>query len=509
MNVQNRAKYTIEQQSPEWFALKAKFPFSSSIAAVAVGTSIHKTVDSVLDEIKFGITEEIGPELQRVFDRGHKIEALTRPKISAKYLEDFEPAVYTAEIVTTDGRTVSVMASLDGENLDGSTVWECKTWNESLVQYVREHNDLPASHWPQAEHLMLVAGSLDCLFTFADENDREFTFRYQFHPERAEKLVRGWVALADRLDTHERRERAPVVVGVSPLDTIPPLSLVVAGEVKDSNLSEFTVAAKTAIATIKTDLATDQDFADAEKAAKYCADIEDRVKAAKKSALDQTVTLAELFSTLDEIGEFARSKRLALEKLVKTKKDDIRAKMVRDARAKYSEAVARKGAPIGVSSFPADNFADVIKSKRTIESIQSAIDAEYIRLITDAERLVQVATVNKTLIDATPGAASLVPDFNAVAFRDPEAFAGMLQYRIDAQKRALEAAQKPAPEPVAAPTPDPEPELEERIEEREISITIRARSDRPNDFIRDAIKSLFKTKNLGAVSEVSIRKKGD
>lgn len=506
MIVQNRRRYSINQQSPEWFALKAKFPFSSSIAAVAVGTSIYQTIDECLDEIKFGITREITPELQRIFDRGHKIEALTRPKISEKMGEEFYASVHTAEIILDDGTAIPLLASLDGENIDGSTIWECKTWNDKIYQYIVENNDLPPSHWPQVEHAMMVSGALDCLFTLANE-EREFSFLYKFRPERFDKVKTAWVNFYRLLETHERRERAPVVVGVSPLDTIPPLSLVVAGEVKDSNLSEFTIAAKTAIATIKTDLATDQDFADAEKAAKYCADIEDRVRAAKKSALDQTVTLAELFSTLDEIGEFARSKRLALEKLVKTKKDDIRAKMVRDARAKYSEAVARKGAPIGVSSFPADNFADVIKSKRTIESIQSAIDAEYIRLITDAERLVQVATVNKTLIDATPGAASLVPDFNAVAFRDPEAFAGMLQYRIDAQKRALEAAQKPAPEPVAAP--DPEPELEERIEEREISITIRARSDRPNDFIRDQIKSLFKTKNLGAVSEVSIRKKGD
>jgi predicted phage-related endonuclease len=67
---------------------------------------------------------------------------------------------------------------------------------------------------------------------------------------------------------------------------------------------------------VNRDLSTDADFADAEKAVKWCSDVESRLAAAKEHALSQTASIEALFRTIDDISAEARTVRLELDKLV-------------------------------------------------------------------------------------------------------------------------------------------------------------------------------------------------
>ena len=104
-------------------------------------------------------------------------------------------------------------------------------------------------------------------------------------------------------------EAAPIPVGRAP-DQLPALSVQVTGMVTASNLKVFEDSALAVIDSVKTTLSTDQDFADAKKAVKWCGDVEEAVAAAKKQALSQTQSIDELFSSLDRISAHARETRL-------------------------------------------------------------------------------------------------------------------------------------------------------------------------------------------------------
>ena len=76
------------------------------------------------------------------------------------------------------------------------------------------------------------------------------------------------------------------------------------GAVTASNLAEFKATALGAIRSVNRELKTDQDFADAEKAVKWCRR-RSRLKAAK-NALSQTANIDALFKALDDIGAEAQ-----------------------------------------------------------------------------------------------------------------------------------------------------------------------------------------------------------
>ncbi|MFP3491021.1 hypothetical protein R0K20_25910, partial [Staphylococcus sp. SIMBA_130] len=75
------------------------------------------------------------------------------------------------------------------------------------------------------------------------------------------------------------------------------------GMVESSNLKEFEAAARATLANIKTDLKTDQDFSDAEKAVKFCKEVEARLKATKDQVIGQMVSVDEVVRLLESLDE--------------------------------------------------------------------------------------------------------------------------------------------------------------------------------------------------------------
>jgi hypothetical protein len=197
---------------------------------------------------------------------------------------------------------------------------------------------------------------------------------------------------------------------------MPALRIEVTGMVTASNLAEWKEQAIAVFQGISTELITDQDFADAEKTVKWCGDIEDQLKAAKQHALSQTQSIDLLFKTIDAIAEEARSKRLALEKRVKTRKDERRTEIGNAARRAVQQHVLAINETLGEHAIPMPatliaDIGDAMKGKRSFASMQEAVDAVAANAKVDASQSAERIRANIRVMEMEVGThAALFPE---------------------------------------------------------------------------------------------------
>lgn len=420
------------QGSAAWHAARAKH-LCASEAAAALGLSKYTTRDELLRQKATGLTEEVSPAKQRIFDAGHQAEALARPIAEGIAGTEFFPVVATREV---DG--MPLLASFDGIDLMDELIWENKLLNQSLVQQVQA-GDLEPHYWLQLEHQLLVSGATRALFTTSDGTpEGTHPLWYESKPERRAQLIAGLKQFAADLAAWVPPEAAPApVVGKTP-DNLPALLIQVTGAVTASNLPEYKAHALEVFKGINRTLATDQDFATAESTVKWCADVESRLAAAKEHALSQTATIDELFRTIDAISAEARRTRLELDKLVKARKEEIRGEIVAGGITALREHIAQLNAAMPVNympQVPAD-FAGAIKGKRTVESLRSAVNDELARAKIEASNIATRIHANVKTLEAS---GLVVHDAATLVLKAPDDLAAIIATRKAAEQQRLEA----------------------------------------------------------------------
>lgn len=462
------------QGSPEWEAHRATH-FNASDAPAMLGVSPYKTRAELLREKATGITAEVDASTQRRFDDGHRFEALARP-LAEKIIGD--------ELYPCTGSEGKLSASFDGLTMDGSTGWEHKSLNDAIREALDKDGRLPEYLRIQMEQQHMVSGAERILFMASAWNGdtlaEERHCWYYPDAELRDRILQGWCQFAEDLANYqERPQDAPAPAGKAP-DQLPALHIAVTGMVTASNLAEYREHAIAVFQSINTDLQTDQDFADAEKAVKWCGDMESRIDAAKDHALSQTASIDELFRALDSVKAEARSKRLELDKLVKARKESIRTEIAyagRDAITTHYEAM---NATLGAHAItlPATIGADLnaaIKGKRTVTSLRDAVDGVVAQhKIAASQKADQVRACIAVLEKDGAGHESLFPDRVALcASKAPDDLRNLIAARItenEATEKAkieaareqirleelakIEAEQKASE---AKPAPDPEP----------------------------------------------------
>lgn len=145
------------------------------------------------------------------------------------------------------------------------------------------------------------------------------------------------------------------------------LAVVVEGKVISSNLPEFRDAVALYVGAINRDLATDEQFGQAEQDVKKLQGMEDAIKAAKDKALRDAEQLHALFTQLDEIGEIPRAARLELSKLITSQKEAVKARIVADALNRIECAAHLRLKTFG------NLVQNSIKGKRTLDSMEKAL----------------------------------------------------------------------------------------------------------------------------------------
>ncbi|WP_018865090.1 lambda-exonuclease family protein [Thioalkalivibrio sp. ARh3] len=418
----------VKQGSQEWLDIRAKHRTASDAPAM-MGVSSHTSRKELLRQKATGDTPEVSPQLQRVFDKGHEVEAKARPIIEGRIGETLFPVT----VVDDDGY---LLASLDGLNMEGTTIWECKQWNAEKAGDVRNGIVPDCDYWQVVQQL-LITGAQRCIYTVTDGTDEgTISTSVQLDPEDAAKLLGGWQQFDADLAEYQPRERKAEATGSAP-GTLPALHIEVSGQVSASNVEEFREAAMAVIRGIKTDLQTDQDFADAEATVKWAKDVETRLQAAKDHALSQTEDLDRLFRTIDDIREETRNTRLNLEKSVKNRKEEVRYEIKKEAVdaiiAHYAKLNA--GLPDGIDlATPPETgqtIADAMKGKKTVATLQDAADAALFDAKMKASATAERVRANaKRLDEIAADYPTLFPDRLQLVHKAPDDMEAAAKARI-------------------------------------------------------------------------------
>lgn len=423
----------VAQGSPEWLALRAKFKTASEAPAMMGESKQIKRTD-LLNAKKTGLDRDVSWWVQTfLFDKGHEAEALARPILEASIGEDLFP------VVGTEG---DLLASMDGMTLLGETLFEHKMWNEQLAADVRSGTLTPHYYW-QLEQQLLVSGAEKVIFVCSDGTEQNFVFmEYTPVPGRADQLLRGWKQFDIDLETHELSTEAPsIVVGKAP-DELPALRIELTGMVTASNLIVFETSALAVIDAVKTTLTTDQDFADAKKAVKWCADVESAVKEAKKQALSQTATIADLFSSLDRVSAHARETRLKVDKLVAAQELLVKSGIKQKGEQALAEHIAGINKTLGKVTLPhiASDFAGAMKNKRTIASLQDAVDTELARAKIEASKAADDIRLNlSSLAELAVDHVFLFNDVQQLVTKANDDLVVLIKHRITEHQKAEDA----------------------------------------------------------------------
>ena len=356
------------QGSADWGLFRLEH-FGASEAAAMLGISSRVKRTELLHMKHTGTPQEFSNWVQEnILDHGHLVEAAARPLVEDLIDDDLYP------VTCSDGL---LSASCDGLTMAGDVAFEHKQWNQTLAAAVAA-GELPDEYMPQCQQIMMVTKAKKVVFVCSDGTTDNFV-HLDVLPDPAwqERLRAGWAQFAADLANYVPANYTPKLEA-DPIMALPALRIEIRGEVATSNLPAFQAKAELFIASIKTDLLTDQDFADAEATVKFCEQAEGNLEQAKRAALEQTADIADLMRTIDHISEQLRAKRLVLTRTVKDKKELIKAGILAQVKLAFQEHVAaleQEIAPLRLV-FQTRDFAGAMKNKRTLATLQDAVDTE-------------------------------------------------------------------------------------------------------------------------------------
>lgn len=470
-----RQIHSLVQGSPDWFAHRANY-WNASDAPAMMGVSPYKTRSELLHEKATGITPDVDERTQRLFDNGHRFEALCRPLAEEIIGADLYP------VSVTFGK---MAASLDGLTMAEDVQWEHKSINNE-IRAATEAADLPVYYHVQMEHQSIVSGAERTLFQ-ASAWDAEGTlieerhFWYESDPEMRQRIIAGWAQFEKDL-----AEYVPPEVVETPkaeaIMALPALAVQIRGEVITSNLPAFKAAAEKFIANIKMDLETDEDFVNGDATVKFCDAKEREIGIAMDAAIAQMASVDELMRTGSLVRDQLRTKRLALSSQIETRKKQIKEKAVSERRDKYAEHVAALNAELGEVSIvvAAPDFVGAIKGLKTIASLYDKLDTALAngKIAADAA----AKDLRAKLDWYKPHAAEygfLFRDLQTIIQKPVDDFQLVVTTRIDEHKRAEAAKETAQPEATPAVVPSVQAKTAPWIAAAPVSASPRTTNDGP------------------------------
>lgn len=428
------------QGSEEWHAHRATARNASEAPAV-MGFSKYKTRSQLLREKALCVVEDVDAATQKRFDDGHAAEAAARPNIEATIDGPLYPVT-----ATSDDDYLS--ASFDGITMDEGFFWENKLFNQTLAAYIEANNDLPDSHWPQVEQQFMVSKADECLFTLCDTNGNiKAQLPYQSRPERQAAVLAAWKQFDEDLANYQHVEAAPEVVA-APVVDLPAVSVQVSGAIAIiDNFEVFEVALRDFIDNrLIRKPETDQDFADLDTQIKSLKKAEDALNQAEAAMLSQVASIDAMKRTKDMLHKLARDNRLMAEKLLEAEKVNRRNAIQQAGKDAYAAHVAALNERIGKPYMPTmpTDFVGVTKSKRTITSIQDAVNGELARAKIAASEVADRIELNlKSLRELAKDHAFLFSDTPQLVLKPNDDLVNLIKLRINeheaAEKAKLEA----------------------------------------------------------------------
>lgn len=420
--------------TPEWLAVRAQH-LCASDASAAMGVSKYKTRAVFLREKATGYVPEVDAGTQRRYDGGHAAESLARVLVEQDLDEELYPCVGSLEV---DG--MQLLASFDGINMLGDVVWETKQHNAALAEAVRA-GDVEPHYWAQMEHQLLVSGAEKVWFTTTDgTREKMVGMWYVSVPERRAQVIAAWKQFAIDLAAYQPAEAAApaAVAAVQPSLPAPVVRMDGALTVA-SNLPDFAVALRAYIDNIPKSPSSDQEFADCEAACKSLKKAEEALQQAEDGALARMTDVEQMRRVVGDLRTLARTTRLASEKMVAARKEQIRVEIYQGGIKAYQDHVAGLNARLGKPYMPAlpVDFAGAIKNKRTVDSLRDAVSTHLATVKIAANEVADRIQINLDYLRETAkDYAFLFADTASIVLKAADDLAALVQSRIMAHQKA-------------------------------------------------------------------------
>ena len=414
------------QNGAEWEQFRFEH-FGASEAAAMLGISKKTTRNELLKIKRTGNPKQFSRWVQEnVLDKGLIVEAKARQHINKLVGQRVYP------MVCEDGK---LSASCDGLTMDESIATEHKQWNIAHSRQVAA-GTVPDEHMPQCQQILLVTKADKLLFVVSDGTPEKMVSVWVF-PDTAWflRITEGWEQFERDLAAFELPAATQAaVIGRAP-QNLPALRLEVTGAVTVSNLEEYRDFAVAQIKTIKLTIDSDEDDADAFAAVKWCEAVEVRMEAARGQSMPETI--AEVFRFIDDIKEASAKVRIALVKLIERRRIERKDTVLLKAREAFTQHVEKLAAEMDgfLFSVPSPDFLEAAKNKRTINSLQNAIDTALANGKIAADKAARDMRENIALLKADgAGYEFLFNDKQTLVKKQPDDLKLLIKVRVDAQK---------------------------------------------------------------------------
>ena len=429
-----------KQGTQEWHSHRQNH-YNASDAPAMLGLSKYKTRSALVKQYATSIFDESVDEgTQRLFDEGHRAEALARPLAEKIVGEDLYPCV------GTEGK---LSASFDGLTMDESIAFEHKSLNDSLRDAFA-NCVIPAMYCAQMEQQLIISGADKCLFMASkwdgDELVEELHDWYESDPNMRNAIMQGWTQFAIDVQnyTDGGGEYIPAPAKATPTLDLPAVSLNVSGGLRViSNLGLFHEALKKFIAQIPKEPSDDQEFADCTDAVKKLKAAEDALDAGEASAMAQITSIDEMRRMKKLVFETSRTTRLAVEKMVNERDVTVKRQIVDEAKDAINAHVETLNKRLGKHYMPGieSKFAEVMKFKKTFASMREAVNNELVRVKIESSAIADKIEINLKTLREHAGAdyAFLFNDTPSLVMKDNEALEAIVKNRITEHKAAESA----------------------------------------------------------------------
>lgn len=296
---------------------------------------------------------------------------------------------------------------------------------------------------------MMVSGASRSLFMatrWSGEEGSEILeeekhFWYEPDMQLRKKICAAWDQFELDVAAYEHVEVIHAAVAAPTLD-LPVVSIQTSGAIAiRSNLRAFGEALNSFIERLPTKPSTDQEFADCKAALSKLKTAEDTLESEESRALSQMTEIDEMRREKKLYQDLARTTRLALEKLVAARESAIKVEIVSAGKAALAEHIVSLNKRLGKPYMPtiAENFSVVIKNKRTVASLQGAVDDELARCKIAANEIADRIQVNlNSLRELAAEHAFLFSDTAQIVLKANDDLVIMIKSRIAEHKAEQE-----------------------------------------------------------------------
>ncbi|PSU71355.1 homogentisate 1,2-dioxygenase [Photobacterium phosphoreum] len=418
----------VVQGTQPWHELRAT-KFTASEAPAMMGASKYQSRDALLKQKATGERPEVNSFQEKIFARGHAAEDAARPLVEKLIGEELFPATAISDEYDW------MLASFDGITLLEDIVFEHKLYNQNLFAHVLDGHLEPHYYW-QLEQQLLVSGAEKAIFVCSDGTEKLFaSCEYVSLPERREQLIAGWLQFQKDLANYEQKEEV-IILEAEPIRDLPALTYKMDGLTLNSNFDVFKQATMALIEKSKLPIETDQEFADAEQLVKVFKAAEDKLKAISEQVLGEVDSIDSFTKELKFISEQIRQARLAADKQVKNRKDEIRKNILNDANAKIQQHLNTLSLEIKAPMLAPTVSVLTMKGKKTVQSLEEAADTAIAQALVEADLLANKAKENYAILSTYAEYQFLFNDWAAICFKDTDDFSALVKTRITDHKAA-------------------------------------------------------------------------